>query len=44
MSSLRFQLDEDCGEVVRRLARLTQMVSAEEMKNRLEWLNAWGAP
>ena len=32
------------GEAVRRLARLSQAVSAEEMKNRLEWLNGWGAP
>jgi hypothetical protein len=32
------------GEVVRRLAHLSQSVSAEQMKNRLEWLNAWGAP
>jgi len=32
------------GEVVRRLAHLSQTVSAEEMKNRIEWLNNWGAP
>ena len=31
------------GEIVRRLAHLSQVVSAEEMKNRMEWLNAWGA-
>lgn len=31
------------GEVVRRLAHLRRSLSAEEMKNRLEWLSAWGA-
>jgi hypothetical protein len=31
------------GEVVRRLAHLSERLSAEEMKNRLEWLSAWGA-
>jgi hypothetical protein len=31
------------GEVVRRLAHLSRTLSADEMKNRLEWLNAWGA-
>jgi hypothetical protein len=32
------------GEVVRRLARLSRTLSAEQMQNRLEWLNNWGAP
>lgn len=31
------------GEIVRRLAHLSQVVSAEEMRNRMEWLNSWGA-
>jgi hypothetical protein len=31
------------GEVVRRLAHLRGTLSAEEMRNRLEWLSAWGA-
>ena len=30
------------GEIVRRLSHLTQVLSAEEMKNRVEWLNSWG--
>ena len=30
------------GEVVRRLARLSRSVSAEEMRDRLEWLSSWG--
>jgi hypothetical protein len=29
------------GETVRRLARLISSLSAEQMRNRLEWLNAW---
>jgi hypothetical protein len=32
------------GETVRRLARLIHMVQAEDMSNRLEWLNNWGVP
>jgi hypothetical protein len=31
------------GEIVRRLARLISRLSAEQMPNRLEWLNTWGA-
>lgn len=31
------------GEVVRRLAHLRRTLSAEQMQNRLEWLNSWGA-
>lgn len=31
------------GEIVRRLAHLSQVVSAEEMRNRIEWLSSWGA-
>jgi hypothetical protein len=31
------------GEVVRRLTRLSRTLSADDMKNRLEWLNLWGA-
>jgi hypothetical protein len=30
------------GEIVRRLAKLVHTLSAEEMRNRLEWLNSWG--
>jgi hypothetical protein len=30
------------GETVRRLANLSHTLSADEMKNRLEWLNSWG--
>ena len=30
------------GETVRRLARLITNLSAEQMRNRLEWLNTWG--
>lgn len=29
------------GEVVRRLARLSRALPAEQMQNRLEWLNSW---
>jgi hypothetical protein len=29
---------------VRRLARLIHTLRAEEMCNRLEWLNNWGVP
>lgn len=29
------------GEVVRRLARLSRILPAEQMKNRLVWLNNW---
>jgi hypothetical protein len=32
------------GEIVRRLAKLVHTLSAEEMRNRLEWLNSWGVP
>jgi hypothetical protein len=31
------------GEVVRRLSHLSEALTADEMRNRLEWLNAWGA-
>ena len=30
------------GEIVRRLLRLRQTLTAEEMRNRLEWLSNWG--
>ena len=30
------------GEVVRRLLRLRHSLTAEEMRNRLEWLSDWG--
>ena len=30
------------GEIVRRMARLAASLTAEQMRNRLEWLNAWG--
>ncbi|MDO8542934.1 MAG: DUF5615 family PIN-like protein [Opitutaceae bacterium] len=36
------QQEFSVGEIVRRLARMSQTVSSEEMKNRLEWLSAWG--
>jgi hypothetical protein len=31
------------GEIVRRLLRLRQTLSTEEMRNRLDWLANWGA-
>lgn len=31
------------GEQMRRLLRLINALSAEEMLNRVEWLNAWGS-
>jgi hypothetical protein len=31
------------GEIVRRLAHLTESVPAEQMKNRIEWLREWSA-
>lgn len=31
------------GEIVRRLLHLRTALSAEDMRNRLEWLNNWGA-
>ncbi len=31
------------GEVVRRLARLRRTLGAEQMRDRFEWLTAWGA-
>ena len=37
------QQEFSVGEVVRRLANLSQTLTAEEMKNRLEWLHGWGA-
>lgn len=30
------------GQIVRRLANLVHTLSAEEMRNHLEWLNSWG--
>jgi predicted nuclease of predicted toxin-antitoxin system len=36
------QQDFSIGEVVRRLAHLSHTLSSDQMKNRLEWLNAWG--
>lgn len=37
------QQEFSVGEVVRRLANLSQSLTADEMKNRLEWLHGWGA-
>lgn len=37
------QQEFSVGEVLRRLAHLSRTISAEDMKNRLEWLSAWGA-
>lgn len=37
------QQEFSVGEVVRRLANLTRSLTAEEMKNRPEWLHGWGA-
>ena len=31
------------GEIVRRLLHLRNALTAEDMRNRLEWLNDWGA-
>ena len=31
------------GETVRRAIRLIENLSAEDMRNRLEWLNSWSA-
>ena len=36
------QQEFSLGETVRRLARLISSLSAEQMRNRLEWLNSWG--
>ena len=36
------QQELSIGETVRRLARLIHSLSAEDMRNRLEWLNNWG--
>jgi hypothetical protein len=36
------QQELSIGETVRRLARLIHTLSAEDMVNRLEWLNNWG--
>ncbi len=38
------QQELSIGETVRRLARLVHMLRAEDMRNRLEWLNNWGVP
>jgi hypothetical protein len=35
------QQELSIGETVRRIARLIYRLSAEEMRNRLEWLNNW---
>ena len=35
------QQESSIGETVRRLAHLSRTLSAEQMKNRLEWLNSW---
>ena len=32
------------GEVVRRLAHLRRTLTAEQIRDRLEWLSAWGSP
>jgi hypothetical protein len=37
------QQDFSIGEAVRRLARISYALSMDEMRNRLEWLNDWGA-
>jgi hypothetical protein len=37
------QQEFSIGETVRRLARLISSLSAEQIRNRLEWLNSWGA-
>lgn len=31
------------GEIVRRLAHLRRTLTAEQMRDRLEWLTAWGS-
>jgi predicted nuclease of predicted toxin-antitoxin system len=36
------QQELSIGETVRRLVRLVHAISAEDMRNRLEWLNIWG--
>ena len=36
------QQELSIGETVRRLVRLIHTLSAEDMRNRLEWLNNWG--
>lgn len=38
------QQELSVGEAVRRLARLIHTLSAEDMRNRLEWLNSWTVP
>lgn len=38
------QQELSTGETVRRLARLIHTLRAEDMCNRLEWLNNWGVP
>jgi hypothetical protein len=38
------QQELSIGEAVRRLARLVYTLRAEDMRNRLEWLNVWGVP
>jgi Domain of unknown function (DUF5615) len=38
------QQELSVGEAVRRLARLIHTLRAEDMVNRLEWLNSWGTP
>jgi hypothetical protein len=36
------QQEFSTGEAVRRLARIVHTITAEDMRNRLEWLNNWG--
>ncbi len=36
------QQEYSTGETVRRLARLISSLDAQQMSNRLEWLNNWG--
>lgn len=31
------------GEIIRRLTHLRRVLTAEQMHDRLEWLNAWGS-
>ena len=37
------QQEFSTGEIVRRITRLSRTLSAEEMRDRLEWLSSWGA-
>jgi hypothetical protein len=37
------QQEFSTGEIVRRIIRLSRTLSAEEKRDRLEWLSSWGA-